>query len=647
MKKIFTITAIITIALVFTNTLNAQTVYRSFTTGNWGTFGSWEISTDGGANWNATVSGQTPGASNDVTVRSPHVITIDASGKNAKLITIVSGATLKAGVLGTERTQRVNGATLQNDGTLGGANDGITIELNTANAVGGFTLTGSGTTNISRFRMAGGNLNPLNTVVIDQNINCLVGSNGITSNYALNANGGSNTDNYVLTINATKTVTVTGGYWNSSGASGGAATSFGNYTYNINGTLDMSGSTAVGNSTFIGSNDPTKAVTVNINGTVKLPTSGLSSLILNESTATGQLGPVTFNINNGGLLDGSLAPISTTTTTLAPRFFNISGTGKLKRTVGAADVLFAVGTSSSYSPATINNAGTSDNFSVNVSNTITNTSPTANVVNKQWKITEDVVGGSDATLKLGWLTTDQSAGFNPANPVFILGYNGSAYVPFPATLSGSGTALDPYIATAAGITTFAEFIVTNNPSAAPVNFISTKAFSKLNGVQVEWQTANEFDVQNFVVEHSADGRNFTAIGTVNAITNSRNNSYNYFDATPNAGNNFYRIRANELFGSAKYTPVLKVNINSKAAEMIIANNPIQSGNLNLQLSGMVKGNYNLVIFNSNGQQVLFKSINMEGSSLSQSIALPALTSGIYVVQLRSNDIKLATKVTID
>src|SRR5213076_2563920 len=75
-----------------------------------------------------------------------------------------------------------------------------------------------------------------------------------------------------------------------------------------------------------------------------------------------------------------------------------NGTGKLRQSVSASsgNLLFPVGSSvSSYTPATLNNTGATDNFSVSVKDNFDYTiNDTTKVVKKQWTITPDNASGA-------------------------------------------------------------------------------------------------------------------------------------------------------------------------------------------------------------------------------------------------------------
>ncbi|SHL41425.1 T9SS type A sorting domain-containing protein [Hymenobacter psychrotolerans] len=78
-------------------------------------------------------------------------------------------------------------------------------------------------------------------------------------------------------------------------------------------------------------------------------------------------------------------------------------------------------------------------------------------------------------------------------------------------------------------------------------------------VRCDWKTASEQNNRRFVVERSANGQDFTALGTVaGSGTTSTARSYSYTDVAPLAGTAYYRLRQEDTDGTAAYSPVVAV-----------------------------------------------------------------------------------------
>jgi|GEM_PF-2223447 len=661
MKKMFTFSTYFFFLLLVGTQIKAQTVYRSLGSGAWATFGTWERSTDNGVTFAPAISGQLPTSNNSVIIASGHTVTIEAT-KSCLNLTIQSGGRLSTGggtnafsIRPGTSSSGTSGtiATVQNDGILGGTGELMVLELPATAAQ--VTVQGTGTYEIGRIRAITTNTNyPTSAttghannakLIIDRDMKL----NGL-NNYAFSEPNSAvaATDVFIYTINAGKTVTVAdpGSRWENTIMATDGVTAGGSYTYNINGTLDLSATTAT--SSFIPYANASSSITVNVNGTVKL------GAVFKADTVNTSLGAIALNINNGALVDATATTTLTvgkTGTASGNIFFVTNGTGALRRAVGATDVTFPVGAViSSYSPVVMSNAGTLDNFTVNVSNTITNAAPVpTKVVNKQWTINEAVAGGTVGTIRLSWTTASQAASFNPAGVVVIASWNGTRYIGLPAVVTGTGTAADPYIATATGFTDFNRAFIVANLDALPLSLAAVKAYQSGTGIKLDWATSTEINTDKFIVEKSADGTSFTTLGTVTAKGNSITlSNYSLFDAAPVTGNNYYRLKMIDKDGSYTYSVILKVAIGKVKTEVVIAPNPVKGNQLNVQLNSFEKGTYNVNVYNNVGQLMLNKVINHEGGSAAQVLNLPAqIKTGTYQVVITGTDVKVAKTIIVE
>jgi len=163
-----------------------------------------------------------------------------------------------------------------------------------------------------------------------------------------------------------------------------------------------------------------------------------------------------INVNNSNLnLKGNSSVI---TGGNATNYIVTNGTGTVNIEnidAGRGTVNLPVGTANHYNPLTLANSGTSDTFSVKVSEGIANAPGGA--VNATWDISEGTPGGSNATISLGWNASQQNGTFNPNNATVGHFVNGV----WTAENSGAVSGSNPYSITGSGITSFSPFAVMN------------------------------------------------------------------------------------------------------------------------------------------------------------------------------------------
>ncbi|UEG48665.1 T9SS type A sorting domain-containing protein [Ferruginibacter lapsinanis] len=212
-------------------------------------------------------------------------------------------------------------------------------------------------------------------------------------------------------------------------------------------------------------------------------------------------------------------------------------------------------------------------------------------------------------------------------------------------------AIDNYLGTSTPITlnnndsTFLDFEITADPQSnsmnrfmvvfktsinapLPVSFTSINAVQQQNKIAVKWEVATETNVNQYEVERSADGINFTTVGTTNV------NTHSWIDAMPLQGNNYYRVKCTFFSEQAKYSTIVKVTSDKATSSIELLNNPVLNSLISLQFNNQSKGVYNVNLYNEMGQQVQTAKLSYEGGNGGQSVSVPtSLPKGIYQMEL--------------
>lgn len=143
----------------------------------------------------------------------------------------------------------------------------------------------------------------------------------------------------------------------------------------------------------------------------------------------------------------------------------------------------------------------------------------------------------------------------------------------------------------------------------PIVFSSFKAFEENKSVSVEWQTNAAAEINQYKIERSTDGKNFSAIGQMQA-KNLSNNFYNFTDDYPSAGYNYYRVASVSIDGSIKYSAVATVYISNGTAPMIkVFPNPVSGNVIHLQMINHPPGIYKIRLVNMMGKIVMTKELH--------------------------------------
>jgi len=630
-------------------------VYETVGSGNWDDFNVWQYWASGTIGVGTSISPTTtiPGATDKVVIHNGHTISLNSANRACNGITIESGGKLWQGSASAFRLQIGAGGTnypyplndsLINNGVLGGASDGLYVEQGAR--AGTLTLTGSGSYDIGKIRTPGGNGGTVNGVfnlIIDANINLYQ-----QSNYALTiVYNPTLTDNYTMTINAGKTVKVISpsGYFHNSQSSA----TYGRYLYDIKGTLDLSTNTQT---RIIAPAAATSAIVLNVDGGILKTSAAFKADTLQTVATIISAGVLAIGATNGGLIDASNSTVFTlgnTTDGLGGThkiFLALDATGRLQQTVGATEVKFPIGIynpnpalliNSTANAAYLTNSGTPDIFSIGLKGTFDNAlNDASKVVNRQWDIQEAVAGGSNVTVRLAWLTADQGSNFSPSAPINTIHYSGG-WSETPASITGSGTDADPYISSTSGFTSFSPFGVDNTLGVVPVTFVNIKAAKTSNGIQVDWANATELNINNYIVEKSTDGLNFSpAASIVPKSNNGSLNSYSWLDAAPANGTNYYRIEAIDQSYKIDYSTIAQATI-SGSGKITIYPNPVKENTVYLKLNGLPNGIYNVRLIANNGQAIVTDILNYTGGNTAEFNLTGDVKPGAYTLEVVNPD----------
>jgi hypothetical protein len=171
-------------------------------------------------------------------------------------------------------------------------------------------------------------------------------------------------------------------------------------------------------------------------------------------------------------------------------------------------------------------------------------------------------------------------------------------------------------------------IVFKSSAPLPVTYINLTAESASTNVKLNWTVGGEQNMNNYVVERSADGTSFSSIGSVKATGNNNNQvSYSLVDAQPLENVSFYRIKAVDNNGSSKYSVIIKLN-RGKSSLVHVYPNPVKE---QLNIVTPATGKYDLRIINMYGRVVHQQNTSAQNGIIT--VDAKQLIAGSYVLQL--------------
>lgn len=179
----------------------------------------------------------------------------------------------------------------------------------------------------------------------------------------------------------------------------------------------------------------------------------------------------------------------------------------------------------------------------------------------------------------------------------------------------------------------------------PVAIAKFRAYSSGKGVQTEWTTYSEINMDRYIVERSTDEQNFKEQHCVWAKGEAVKNDYAWFDPSPLKGNNFYRLKAIDKNGSIEYSSVIKITIGTPGSIRLFPN-PVVDKTFFIQLNDLPAGNYIFAVYNSASKKVYSTQYIHDGGTEAVRIDLKNIPGGIYHVEVADSQQRYQTKVLI-
>lgn len=194
-----------------------------------------------------------------------------------------------------------------------------------------------------------------------------------------------------------------------------------------------------------------------------------------------------------------------------------------------------------------------------------------------------------------------------------------------------------------------ELLSTNSNAVLPLTLNAFNGFAENCGVKLTWQTANEINVNQYIVEKSLDGTNFSAIGAVSAKCNlatGTNCDYQFAQALQ-ASAAYFRLKMVDADGKYSYSKVIRLVNNcatSSSLRISVSPNPVRKAFI-LNLSEALSDDADLEIVTVSGKVMHQQKIARNSSTAN--ILLPSyMPSGQYIIKVRTSIAVSQAKIVV-
>lgn len=179
--------------------------------------------------------------------------------------------------------------------------------------------------------------------------------------------------------------------------------------------------------------------------------------------------------------------------------------------------------------------------------------------------------------------------------------------------------------------------LSGSPPPLPVEMTSFTARPLSDGlVQLNWETAQEINVNRFEVLRSKDGIHYELVSTVLPCgTCTHSNFYEYFDKPNSSGTWYYRIMTVDNDGSIDHSPTVVVLLGDGTG-LQLAPNPIVHSNIDFTIYGLKTLEHTIIevrVHNLQGQLVWTGQAVVADDATARVSSGVHLKPGMYLVSL--------------
>ncbi len=190
------------------------------------------------------------------------------------------------------------------------------------------------------------------------------------------------------------------------------------------------------------------------------------------------------------------------------------------------------------------------------------------------------------------------------------------------------------------LTTLSYFHVTGSCTLLPVKDLTLSGKQAGNAAELKWAVKEEVNVQEYVIERSSrQNTGFTSIGNVTARINGGNNFYQFMDSRPEAGANYYRLKARDNDGKLTYSNTIVLNWSG--SKISLYPNPALDV-VNVNVSGRQAQDIRIQLFSLSGQMLQEKTQNNVVNATIP-ISRQNLKTGMYLIKI--TDIRTGSVTT--
>ncbi len=178
-------------------------------------------------------------------------------------------------------------------------------------------------------------------------------------------------------------------------------------------------------------------------------------------------------------------------------------------------------------------------------------------------------------------------------------------------------------------------------SVLPLKLLSFTAIKEGKNNLLQWQTAQEINLDRFEIERSSNGRDYSSIGKVNSGLS----NYTFTDNTALSGVNYYRVKMIDKDGKFEYS-LVRTLINSGSFYVSIYPLPAK-GRLNMQIESSKTEKAEIFVTDIGGKTLITNFITLAAGVNNTFINVQALSKGAYFLKIVTSETTETRKIILE
>lgn len=260
------------------------------------------------------------------------------------------------------------------------------------------------------------------------------------------------------------------------------------------------------------------------------------------------------------------------------------------------------------------------------------------VIDRWWDITSSA-GSTIPAVSVGFTYQGVENTLDPAYQTGTIAaqhWDGSMWE-LPVSTGSMGVTSGTSTVTAAGLTKFSPYVLSALAAPLPVQILSFTAECSGNEAVLKWITASEENNSHFVIEKSANGKEFFSIATVKgAGTSNKLKKYQFSDTNPFNGISYYRLKQTDFNDKSEYFDLVALRNCSGNGGLSVYPNPVHD-QLKVDLKNVSEGNEcKLIIHDATGKIVYSKKFVSDAES-TISVNTEHFCKGVYYITVINSE----------